>query len=373
MQAACTARDSAEKAWRGAKDPAPAAVRLARAQAKLDRAIDIQSESRQALAEYEEAHRQMLATLQARLEEDRARVRLRRQQLEAVQEEVGAEGLGARTRAKQSEAARQVHSALCGTVAPTIAALVEQLDSATPAWSVLNGLLGTLSQTKSTLEEAFNAAPGTQRYNIADGAGADAEEDEWEEDWEGASQWSESHDIHAEAPAARSSAWGAAAAASDTHVAATPTGPTGDRDADQGDQCMGTGEWWDSSSQAWGPGARWQACGHGKWARASWADSWEGEQEGQGSTVEQPAAARRRLEDAPARGLCCEGAAGDQEQADVEERKRQYERRVQHIVTAAIDAGIQPLTADGEELQVLDPRRLDEWVATYFPEGVPAR
>ncbi len=135
---------------------------------------------------------------------------------------------------------------------------------------------------------------------------------------------------------------------------------------------MGTGDWWDSSSQPWGPGARWQECGHGKWARASWAESWEQEQEGQGSVAEQPAAARRRLEDAPAGGAGCEGAAAADEQAAIEERKRQHEKRVQRIVLAAIDAGIQPITAEGEELQMLDPHKLDEWVAANFPTGVPA-
>ncbi len=53
MQAACSIRDEAERTWRDAKDPAPAAIRLAGAQAKLDRAIEIQAESRQALMEYE--------------------------------------------------------------------------------------------------------------------------------------------------------------------------------------------------------------------------------------------------------------------------------------------------------------------------------
>ncbi len=305
MQAACEARDTAERTWRDAKDPAPAAVRLARAQAKLDRAIDIQSESRQALMEYEEEHRQKLAALRARLDEDGARVRHRRQQLEAVQEEVGAEGLGARARERQSEAARRVHSSLCGTVAPTIAALIEQLDSSTPAWTVLNGLLGTLSESKSALEGAFNTAPGTQRYDIADGAGADGEEGEWEEDWEEGSQWSESHDLqaqHASDKGDRSRGRGDASAAAATPAATPPGGTARASSADGEDQCMGTEHWWDTPSQPWGSTARWQECGHGKWARASWAEAWEQEQGGHVSTAEQPAAARRRLEDAPAGG-----------------------------------------------------------------------
>ncbi len=169
MQAACAARDAAERSWREAKDPAPPAVRLARAQARLDRAIEIQSEAHRALCDYEKEHAEKLAALRSRLEEDRARVRTRRQQLEAIQEEVGAEGMGARVRARQGAAAKQVHTALCNTVAPTIAALVEQLDSSTPAWGVLNGLLGTLADSKSVLEKAFVPGPAAQSYDIAGG------------------------------------------------------------------------------------------------------------------------------------------------------------------------------------------------------------
>ncbi len=100
MRTACSVRDEAERTWRNTRDPAPAAVRLARAQAKLDRALELQNESRRALSEYEAAHAERLAALHARLDEDRARINTRRQQLEAIQEEVGAEGQGARVRAR---------------------------------------------------------------------------------------------------------------------------------------------------------------------------------------------------------------------------------------------------------------------------------
>ncbi len=373
MLAACAARDSAERSWRDAKDPAPAAVRLARAQAKLDRAIGIQAEARRALMEYEEEHRQKLAALHKRLDEDRARVRLRRQQLESVQAEVGAGGMGARAKERQSEAVRRVHSSLCGTVAPTIAALVEQLDSSTPAWSVLNGLLGTLSESKSALEGALSAAPGAQRYDIADDAGAEDEDGEWEEDWGEGSQWSESHDLGACTAGGRRGDKSGSVEAAETPVATTPSGTAGVGRAEEEDQCMGTENWWDSaSSRPWGPSARWQECSHGKWARASWAESWEHEQEGQDFAAEQPAAARRRLEDAPAAAASSGGATAADERVAIEERKRQHEKRVQSIVLAAIDAGIQPLSTEGEELHLLAPHKLDEWVAANFPAGVPS-
>ncbi len=180
MQAACAVRDEAEKSWRQAKDPVPTAVKLARAQAKLDRAIEAQGESHRVLCEYEAEHATRIAALRSKLEEDRAKVRLRRQQLEEIQDEVGAEGKGARARARQGAAARQVHTALSNTVAPTIAALVEQLDSSTPAWGVLNGLLGTLADSQSVLESAFKPGPAAQTYDIAggeEGGGEDMEGD----------------------------------------------------------------------------------------------------------------------------------------------------------------------------------------------------
>ncbi len=374
MQAACAARDHAERSWRDAKDPAPAAVRLARAQAKLDRAIEIQAGSRQALKDYEEQHKQQLATLQSRLDEDRARVRHRRQQLEAVQAEVGAEGQGARARQRQGEAVRRVHSSLCGTVAPTIAALVEQLDSATPAWSVLNGLLGTLSESKAQLECALDGAPGVQRYDIADGTGAEDDGDETgNEEGEVDSLWSESHDLRASAAGTRGGREQVQPAAAEAPAASVPNARTGNGGADGEDQCMGTEHWWDSGpAQPWGHTARWQECSHGKWAKASWAESWEREQEDHDYAAEQPAAARRRLEDAPAAAADGRGTKPTDEQAAAAERKRQHEKRVQAIIIAAIDAGIQPLTAEGEELHLLDPHRLDEWVAANFPAGVLA-
>ncbi len=361
MRAACAARDAAEGAWRGAKDPAPAAVRLARAQAKLDRATDLQAEAHKALADYEQVHAAKLAALHARVDEARARVRGRRQQLEAIQAEVGAEGLGARARAQQGQqgaAVKEVHSAICGTVAPTIAALVEQLDSATPAWSMLNGLLGTLSNSKALLEKAISTAPAAQRYDIADdadgdgldGDGMDEEDESWEE-----SQWSESHEL----PADNVEGAAAALGASVGHAAAAAQG-------DQGEHDEGHRGWWDAGYAGWGAGTRWEACGHGKWTRTSWADSWEMEVEQPSGDEGQPAAARRRLEPRAADGsggASGGGADGGGDAADTEARKRQHEARVERIVQAAIDAGVQPLTHDGEELRALDPHQLDAWVA----------
>jgi hypothetical protein len=95
MAAACGARDEAECRWREAKDPTPTTVRLSRAQAKLDKAIALQAESRQAIIDHERAYKERLAVLQGKLEEDAERVRVRRRQLEEVQGQLGGGPVGA--------------------------------------------------------------------------------------------------------------------------------------------------------------------------------------------------------------------------------------------------------------------------------------
>ncbi len=94
MQAACEARDAAERAWRESKEPAPASVRLGRAQAKLDKAIALQADARQSLLDTERAHRERMAELQSAMDECTERVRLRKQQLREVQDEVAEGGRG---------------------------------------------------------------------------------------------------------------------------------------------------------------------------------------------------------------------------------------------------------------------------------------
>ncbi len=369
MRAAGEARDAAERAWRGAKDPAPASVRLARAQAKFDRALELQGESHRALCEYEAQHKERLAVLRAKLEEDRDRVRARREQLEAVQAEVGAGAKGAQGTTEQGAAAREVHTAICQTVAPTIAALVEQLDTSTPAWSALNGLLGTLSTSTAVLEKAFAPQRPAQVFRISDatdtamaGTGSGGDDDAW-------SEWSESHELHADDDADDQGDGGA-----------TRSNTTGDTGGGAGGDCdMGTGEWWGGHGAGWEGATRWQECGYGKWARSgdSWADSWEQEHGGPTADPRQPPAARRRLEPAPptpqAMGSAGGSAIAVDEAALIEQRKRQHNERVQHIVLAAIDAGIQPITAAGDELCMLDPHQLDAWVAENFPAGVPQK
>ncbi len=375
MQAATQARDVAERAWREAKDPVPTPIRLARAHAKLDRALELQSEAHSALLDYERLHQEKLAALRAKLQEARERVATRREQLEDIQGEVGAEAQGGRgATAQGAAAAKEVHQTICGTVAPTIAALVEQLDTSTPAWTVLNGLLGTLSTSSATLERAFAQGRGAQRYDIADAAD-NAAGGTQEDRRDSCSEWSESHELPGGGGTERNGGAGGGAT-----TAWAPAGG-GSWGGEHGDDCMDTDEWGGSDyhDPYWGAASRWEACGHSKWTRAptDWADAWEREHTRPAEAGEQPPAARRRLEPAPATPQLAGGKEGSQGPTDeahlIEQRKRQHAERLQCIIQAAIDAGVQPLTQQGEELQFLDPHQLDAWVAEHLPEGALAR
>ncbi len=373
MRAACAARDAAEQAWRGSKEPAPASIRLGRAQQKLDRAIALQAEARRAILDAEAAHREKMSALQATMDECADRVKLRRRQLSAVQEEVGSGVAHAgETRRAQQDAIRQVHETICGEVGPAIAALVEQIDSDAPAWATLNGLLGKLAVSKATLEGA-TTQPAAQ-YDIGDGVGTD--NNEMGDD---GTEWSESHDV-------RGQPWGAGDPGDGWR------GWEGEQpNGTDHDQSMDTGDWWDTPTRRWGGGAaRWQASGHGHWTKASWADQLEEEQGDTHDDDGQPPAARRRLDAAGGDQATKESQAQGQQQQqqpaaqltepggpgggaacdDPEERKREHSARVSRIVEMAVEAGVTPLTKWGEDLIVLGPSQLEAWVAECLPSAL---
>jgi hypothetical protein len=409
MRAACEARDSAERAWRGAKEPAPISVRLGRAQSKLDRAIALQGEARARMLEEERAYKERLAALQSDLDECTSRVKLRRRQLQEVQGELGSQGpTRGRTQQAQLEAIRRVHSTICAEVGPTIAGLVEQLDSGAPAWTALNGLLGKLQQSKVELENVASAP--ADRFDISD-------QDQDDEHWERWSAWSESHDVQGQP-------WGQGMAASgathdrgdddddaamgqvDTdrgqYVGYRGYGHYDDwggapREQADGDQPMGGDDWWDSPARRWGGAVRWQAAGHGKWSRASWADQLEEDDAGDDGATDPPPPARRRLEAADAQraeGSNTQQQASHQQQPQQQQAHlpvpsaaegnssegcpsddpnvaaKRHMERVNRIVTMAIEAGVTPLTASGEELCLLDASQLEAWVAQCLPSAL---
>ncbi len=362
MRAAFEARDAAEHAWRSSKDPPPPAVRLGRAQAKLDRAIVLQSEAKQAILDEERGHRERMAALQATMDDCAERVALRRSQVQEIQAEVGAAGSqGAGVPRAQMEAIKLVHGTICDEVGPTLAALAEQVGTETPAWATLNSLLVKLASSKATLESA--AAQPAARYHIGE------EADKWES-W---TDWSESHDVQGQH-------WGQGDTGRDRdqHTDEAPND-------DDHDESMGTGEWWDTPARRWGAASRWQSNGYGQWSRASWADQLEDEMGGDDDDVDgQPPTARRRLggrtdnetpqpqpqtPHQPTPPAQQNSSAGEPS-TSVAERQRKHSERVNHIVALAVEAGVTPLTSSGEELIMLGPEQLEEWVAECLPSAL---
>ncbi len=349
MRAAVQARDEAEDRWRAAKDPTPISLRLSRAQAKVDAAVNRQAEARAALLDLEKEFADRKKELVAKLEEARDRVRERRQQLEAVQVEAGADA--PQRRPDNGGAIRQVHGALANEVAPTIAALVEHLDTGSQAWSALNGVLSTLATSQQLLQGAIGPAQTAQSFDIGD-CNDDAGGEDGAMSQCGSAEWSESHELAEDGIGGGGYEGG--------------QGGWGSRSVRQndpaGDQNMGSGSWWDGPG--WQATARWMEDGHGKWSKASWADSWEDEYAAgdQGG----PAAKHRRQDEhvATAQGPADHAAAAAQ-------AKQQHDARVAAIVQHAIDAGVQPLTAMGEELHLLDPHQLDAWVEENMPSLPP--
>ncbi len=371
LAAACSARDAAERAWREAKDPTPLSVRLSRGQAKLDRAIALQADTRAAMQKLEAEYKAQLAVLEEKMAEDRERVRLRRQQLEQVQAEAGAgASVGGDVQHAGREVARKVHNAMCNQMAPAVAALVEQVDSESQAWQVLNGLLCQLATSQHELQQAFEpqapSKPRQQRsqsqqqqqqpctYDIGDHSGHEHGADG------DASEWSESHDLRGQVNAeADCDGWG--------RWSYSPA------DAAQ-DQTMGSGEWWDEPR--WNARTKWSPSGYGQWTRTSWADSWEEERRDEDEAGQGAAKHRRTSEPAMAPATAAAEssavgnvAAGRETELAAAARLRQYNERVDAIIARAIELGIQPLTEDGEDLKVISPAQLDEWVAAKIPFG----
>ncbi len=377
MVAACEARDEAEKKWREAKSPAPLATRLGWAQKKLDRAIGIQAETRLEMVELEKDFNAKWAVLQARMEEDSERVNKRRRQLQTVQEEAGGSATQ-RLRGGGGEAVRKACDTLRHTVAPALVELAEQLGTGTEAWATVNGLLSTLSSSQQVMEEALdNAAP---TFNMA---------------YEDESVWSESHDLRDspfdhDAQAADGGGMYAQQQQQCTHQAWQQHQPqhlqqeqqwSDQREQNYGGDGGDAMHWHHWHQAGWTCAPRWRENGHGQWTRTSWADAWESEHCADADMDEppEPQCKHRRQggatydkdEAAAGTGGGDPGMAGQSSQAPSQQRvgegDRHHAEMLANVVAAAVKAGVQPITASGEDLQLLDAQQLAAWAAENIP------
>ncbi len=246
----------------------------------------------------------------------------------------------------------------------------------------------SLQASQKLLEEAVSqpAKPAVaQRFNISDvadvasggvgGAGAARAGSEC--------AWSESHDLQQTNEGSGHAGGAHAQQTQQSHGASTHCRgqPPGDADQD-----MGTGNWWESGGwqqhhQHQQP--RWQPYGHGKWSKTDWADAWEEERGGgEDEGAQEPAAKHRRHDypggadaacDVDAAAAAAAAAAAESARANAE-AQRAHAERVAAVVNQAIDAGVQPITQTGEELQMLDANQLAAWVAEHLHDAAaPSR
>ncbi len=308
------------------------------AQRRYDRAVALQSRTRESIEELDKDYEQRRADLLEKLTADKERTAKRRRELEDLQDEAGGERPRRRSEGDDGairRACAQTCAAMRQHVGPGLTALAEQLDTGSAAWTTLTGIVSTLNASHDALQQAVDSTGAdAQRFNI----GGDGDDD---------SVWSESHDLRAADARADGSATataaGAAAAAQpqrqrrDTGAAAEDgcevqhqqqrqqhahwhpqwqqqpwywqqqghqgqvqhghladgaatwlqddapqAADGGGRQGDSGDDdTMGVQEWSQWGRDGWNAdaGAKWQPCGHGKWQRSSWADAWESEQQ----------------------------------------------------------------------------------------------
>ncbi len=379
--AACTRRTlSYGRRWRpatprrrrtsAARRPTPSQGELGWAQSKLDRALRIQDRTRAELAAFDEECRVRRLKITEKLEEDRDRVGKHRRALEELQLEAGAELVSpSRAAAGGREACDRAAASLRST-APRAVALVQSLPEDSAARSEANLLLADLASLQAQLERAAQEEGRPEKFDIADGA----------------SEWSESHEL-------------------------------GTSDAADHD---GAGR---ASNVANPP--RWRAEGHGRWqsgkGRLEAADLSAGKgPAGCGAACGQPAPPQAMAQSAPTEtppriirgeGRTCGdgGACGDerdaklrrgQEEADsagaaaaaqdsinalellqqhaagaaagfgtpcgVRLAAQQHARHVERVVSLATEQGVQPVTEDGQDLIVLGPDDLRTWARKHL-------
>ncbi len=341
MVAAVAARDAAEQKWRLHKDPTPLATRLGWAQRRFDKAIALQTRTKERLAELEQEYERQKTELMVKLDADTARTAKRKKELAEIQDEAS----GERPQPRTGDGGEEVRRACAKTcedmrkhVAPGLTLLAEQLESGTEAWTMLTAIVSTLNTAHDELQRAVDSADtGAQRFDIG-------EEDD------AASVWSESHDLAAgaaegECSSAAASMGATTAARVEGNIGAQGAGAEADwrkqrqhqlrqqaqqqsqqeqwwqrqhwqwqqqqqqyemqqaqangfadnvprgelpwapcanggQESHTGDASMGEEAWGQWGSDAWHSGATWRQCGHGKWQKSSWADAWESEQLG---------------------------------------------------------------------------------------------
>ncbi len=169
------ARDEAERAWRGAKEPAPLTKRMAWAEAKLHKAEAALTRARQALDAFDQDVEKQREQLCSRIKEADDWYRWRQRQLDEVHAEAGEKAAGWKGRQANgagAEARRRIRSHML----PEVQAILEELPDGTPIHERLTLLAAGLVDVEQALVDGGQEAEA-QRFDLGDDDMCDGEWD----------------------------------------------------------------------------------------------------------------------------------------------------------------------------------------------------
>ncbi len=374
LAAARQARDEAKRIWDEAREAPPLATRMQRTQNKLDKAASSLERCRLALEEFEDRVDRERDALYDKISEAEARWQKRRDELDALHEEAGAQA-GVRRAEKGDDAAMRVREDLRGEIGPELQALAESLDEGSWGRERANLLAARVAALCSQLVEAAAVKHGCQRYDLgaqdreaarlqddgprpnsetdATGKGGAGEEacTAWEAD--GGGRWKK-----ADSSAAKGSGRGnhaseqgpgghkGAAAAEPNHAPSTRDSGTGSAESPGGER--------DEQSDQSPP----------KYRKGQ---SEEDSQEAQNAAL----AAKLQAEQAALAQIQA-GANLDFGSEGTRQLVGQlFTRHVEEVVQRANRMGVKPLTDEGKPLIALGPEQLRDWVKMHLDKEDP--
>ncbi len=170
-------RDAAERAWRAAKPQHPLGKRIRWAAAELDEALEKQRAHRAELDEFDAEVERKRAELLRRLEVDEARTSRKREALDQLREEAGADSadgtVGARVMAEVRRvrptmwAARTALEGIQTDVGPVLEQALEGIPEGTPTWFAIQGALSAVTGVHSILSDAMQNTDEVHNFDMA--------------------------------------------------------------------------------------------------------------------------------------------------------------------------------------------------------------
>ncbi len=165
------ARDAAERAWRGAKAPAPLPVRMGRAETKLDRASAALTRARHALDEFDEWAERRREELVRAMDEADGWYRWRQQQLDQLHEEAGEKVAGKRHGAEAAGPATDVRAKIKSNLLPAVQEIMEHVEGNPEIIERLSLIAEGLEEAERHLDVS-QAKAGAEKFDIgADDSG----------------------------------------------------------------------------------------------------------------------------------------------------------------------------------------------------------